>query len=109
MRLPIFVSLLVVLVLPVGAATAAPKPKLGPASRQLCESNGGTYSTRANSSYFRPFYKKQGVLWTCNDYSGGSTATQALVQSCLSADGGQATSTLDGPPGLATCWRNPPL
>jgi hypothetical protein len=62
-----------------------------------------------NSSFFRPFYKKQGVVWVCNSYSGGSASTQALVQSCLSNDGGKATSTLDGPPGFATCWQNPPV
>jgi hypothetical protein len=110
MRVRILLSLSTALLLSVGVATAsaAPKPKLGTASMQLCQSYGGTYSTKAASSYFRPFYKKQGVLWTCNDYNGGADATAALVQSCLSVDGGQATSTLDGPPGLATCWRNPP-
>jgi hypothetical protein len=45
----------------------------------------------------------------CNSYGGGSASTQALVQSCMSNDGGKATSTLDGPPGFATCWQNPPL
>ena len=83
------------------AAAAAPPPS---ASQQLCESYGGTYSTKAKSSFFRPFSKRQKVLWTCNSYNGGSSATQALVQSCWN-DAGQAANTLDGPPGLATCWK----
>ena len=106
MRVRILLSLCAVLLLSVGVATAAAKPKPGTASKQLCESNGGTYSTHENSSFFRPFYKKQGVLWTCNSFGGGSTTTQALVQSCLSNDGGKATSTSDA--GYATCWKNPP-
>src|SRR5215813_12927471 len=102
MRVRILLSLSVVLVLSVAVATAgAARP--GIASQQLCESYGGTYSPHAKSSFFRPFFKNQGVVWTCNSYGGGSTASQALGQSCLSA-GGQATSTLDGPPGFATCW-----
>lgn len=92
------------LMLSAGAATAARSTT----GRQLCVSFGGTYSTKEKSSFFRPFTKKQRVLWTCNSYSGGSPSTQALVQSC-SSDGGQATSTLDGPPGLATCWKNAAL
>jgi hypothetical protein len=106
MRVRILLLLFVVLPLWVGVAAAAPKPKPVSASQQLCESYGGTYSTKANSSFFRPFYKKQGVLWTCNGYSGGSTASQALVQSCLST-GGQAASTSDA--GLATCWEHAAL
>jgi hypothetical protein len=107
MRMRILTVLSVVLVLSVGVATAAAGRKQRfPASQQLCESNGGTFSTRANSSFFAPFYKKQGVLWTCNSYSGGSAASQAFVQSCAS-DGGQATSTLDS--GFATCWKNQPF
>jgi hypothetical protein len=108
MRVRILTALSVVLVLSVGIATAAAAPKQRfPASQQLCESSySGTFSTRANSSFFAPFYKKQGVLWTCNSYSGGSTASQAFVQSCAN-DGGQASSTLDS--GFATCWKNQPF
>ena len=107
MRLRMLTVLSVVLLLSVGTATAAAGKKQSfPASQQLCESHGGTFSTRANSSFFAPFYKKQGVLWTCNSYSGGSTASQGFVQAC-STDGGQATSTLDS--GFATCWKNPQL
>jgi len=84
------------------ASAAASLPAT--AGQQVCESYGGTYSTKTRSSFFRPFSKRQKALWTCNSYNGGSTATQALVQSCWS-DGGQGTSTLDGPPGLATCWK----
>jgi hypothetical protein len=103
MRVRILLSLSVVLVLSVAVATAgAARP--GNASQQLCESYGGTYSPHAKSSFFRPFFKNQGVVWTCNSYGGGATASQALVQSCLSA-GGQETTTLDGPPGFATCWK----
>lgn len=100
----IMMALGVVLLLSVGVATAASARNKFTTSRQLCESYGGTFSTKAKSSFFDPFYKRQGVLWTCNSYSGGSTASQALVQSCLS-DGGQAASTLDA--GFATCWKNP--
>jgi hypothetical protein len=107
MRVRILTAFSVVLLLSVGIATAAAARKQPfPASQQLCESYGATFSTRANSSFFAPFYKKQGVLWTCNSYSGGSTASQAFVQSCAS-DGGQATSTLDS--GFATCWKNQPF
>jgi len=102
----ILTALSLVIVLSVGVATAAAAPKRFRASLQLCESNGGTFSTKANSSFFAPFYKKQGVLWTCNSYGGGSTASQAFVQSCAS-DGGQASTTLDS--GFATCWKNQPL
>src|ERR1700758_4735176 len=74
MRARILMALSVVLLLSVGVTTAAAKPKQPfPASQQLCESKGGTFSTKANSSFFTPFYKKQGVLWTCNGYTGGST------------------------------------
>lgn len=66
---------------------------------------GGTYSTHAKTSFFRPFSKQQKVLWTCNGYSGGSTASLALGQACLN-DGGQAPSTFDS--GEATCWKNAP-
>lgn len=103
MRVRILLVLSVVLVLSIGVATPSASAKSS-ASQQLCTSFGGTYSTKERSSFFRPFTKKQKVLWTCNSYSGGSAATQALVQSC-SSDGGQAASTLDGPPGLATCWK----
>ncbi len=106
MRVRILTALSVVLVLSVGVATAAAGPKQPYlASQQVCESYVGTFSTKANSSFYRPFYKKQGVLWTCNSYI-GSTATQALVQSCYS-DGGLAMST--AAPGFATCWKNPQL
>ena len=107
MRMRILTALSVVLLLSVGVATAAAARKQPfPTSQQLCESYSGTFSTKANSSFFTPFYKKQGVLWTCNSYSGGSATSQAFVQSCVS-DGGQATSTLDS--GFATCWKNPPF
>ena len=108
MRVRILTALSIVLVLSVGVTTAAAGRKQRfPESQQLCESSySGTFSTRANSSFFAPFYKKQGVLWTCNSYSGGSAASPAFVQSCVS-DGGQATSTLDS--GFATCWKNPPF
>jgi hypothetical protein len=106
MRMRILMALSVLLLLSVGIATAAAAPKRFRASLQLCESNGGTFSTKASSSFFVPFYKQQGVLWTCNGYGGGSTASQAFVQSCAN-DGGQASSTLDS--GLATCWKNPPF
>ena len=106
MRVRILMALSVVLLLSVGVTTAAAAKQKFPASQQLCESNGGTFSTKAHSSFFAPFFKKQGVLWTCNGYSGGSTASQALVQSCA-GDGGQAINTLDS--GFATCWKNPPF
>ena len=108
MRVRILMALSVVLVLSVGIATAAAAPKQRfPASQQLCESSySGTFSTKANSSFFTPFYKKQGVLWTCNSYSGGTAASQAFVQSCV-GDGGQATSTLGS--GFTTCWKNAPF
>jgi hypothetical protein len=109
MRVRILTALSVVLLLSVAAATAAAARKQPfPASQQLCESVslGGAFSTKANSSFFTPFYKKQGVLWTCNGYSGGATSSQELDQSCLS-DGGQAWSADDS--GVATCWKNPHL
>ena len=107
MRVRILTALSVVLLLSTWVATAgaAPKQRFA-ASEQLCASSGGTFSTKAQSSFFRPLYKKQGVLWTCNGYTGGSTASQALAQAC-SSDGGQASSTLDS--GFATCWKNAPL
>jgi hypothetical protein len=105
MRVRILMVLSVVLLLSVGVTTAAANRKQPfAASQQLCESKGGTFSTKANSSFFTPFFKKQGVLWTCNSYSGGSTVSQALVPSCF-GDGGQAANTLDS--GFATCWKNP--
>lgn len=106
MRVRILLFLFVVLALPVGTATAAPKPRPGTASQQLCERFGGAYSTKASSSFFRPFCKKQGVMWTCNGYGGGSTSTQALDQSCKT-DGGQWTDSSDA--GLLTCWEHPPV
>jgi hypothetical protein len=105
MRVRILMALSVVLLLSVVATAAAAPKQQFPASQQLCESNGGTFSTHARSSFFRPFYKKQGVLWTCNGYSGGSTTSLSLSQSCLN-DAGQASSTSDA--GFATCWKNPP-
>ena len=106
MRARILMVLSVVLLLSVGVTTAAAAKHKQPfaASQQLCESHGGTFSTRANSSFFAPFFKKQGVLWTCNSFSGGSTVSQVLAPSCFS-DGGQAANTLDS--GFATCWKNP--
>jgi hypothetical protein len=106
MRVRILMSLSVVLLLSVGVATAAASKQKFTASQQLCESNGGTFSTKASSSFFAPFYKKQGVLWTCNSYTGGSITSQALAQSC-SSDGGPESKTLDS--GYATCWKNPSL
>ena len=107
MRVRILTALSVVLLLSVGIATAAAaKKQQFPASQQLCESHGGTFSTRANSSFFAPFYKKQGVLWTCNSYGGGSTTNQELAPACT-RDGGQAMSMVDA--GFATCWKNPQL
>ena len=113
MRVRILLVLSAALLLSAGVAIAAPghataAKKQPSAAQQLCSSFNGNYSTRVSASFFRPFYKKQGVVWVCNSYSGGSASTQALVQSCLSNDGGKATSTLDGPPGFATCWQNPP-
>jgi len=106
MRVRILTALAVVLLLSVWVATAgAARKQSFPASQQLCESYGGTFSTRANTSFFNPFYKKQGVVWTCNNYSGDTAAAgQALSDSCF-RDGGQAASTLGS--GFATCWKNP--
>ena len=106
MRVRILTALSVVLLLSVGVATAAAKKPVASPSKQVCLNNNGVFSTKESSSYFRPFYKKQGVLWTCNSYTGGAGTSQALVQSCLS-DGGLATSTSDA--GFATCWKHPPL
>jgi hypothetical protein len=104
MRARILMALSVLLLLSVGVGQAAAKKRQPfAASQAACQSYGGTFSTKAGSSFFTPFFKKQGVLWTCNGYSGGSTASQALPPFCLS-DGGQATSTLDS--GFATCWKN---
>src|SRR5262245_25055068 len=108
MRVRILTALAVVLLLSIGVATAAAgKKQPFPTSQQLCESYGGTFSTRAHTSFFPPFYKKQGVLWTCNRYTGDTaTASQALSDSCF-RDGGQAATTLNS--GYATCWKNPAL
>src|SRR2546423_9904610 len=107
MRVRILMAFSVVLLLSVGIATAAAARKQRfPASQQLCESYGGTFSTKANPSLFAPFYKKQGVLWTCNSHSGGSIPSHAILQSCAS-DGGQTTSTLYS--GFATCRKKQPL
>src|SRR6266851_1539832 len=105
MRVRILLVLSLVLLLSVGVATTAASRKQFTGS-QLCEGYGGTFSTRAKSSFFVPFYKSQGVLWTCNRYTGGSTASQALIQSC-SNDGGLAWNTVDA--GFATCWKHPQL
>jgi spermidine/putrescine-binding protein len=105
MRVRILTALAVVLLLSAWVATAAAgKKQPFPASQQLCETTyGGTFSTRASSSFFRPFYKKQGVVWTCNSYGNGSTASAALSAACLS-DGGQQAQAIDS--GFATCWKN---
>ena len=101
MRPRILLTLSVVLLLSVGVATAAAKRPPN-ASQQLCVNvDGGTYSTKASSSFFAPVFTKK-VLWTCNSYGGGSTASQALGQSCT-GDGGQA-QTIDS--GFATCWKS---
>jgi hypothetical protein len=100
MRLRNLPTLAVVLLLSVGVATAAAKRPVN-VSQQLCESDRGTYSTKAGSSFFAPVFTKK-VLWTCNSYGGGSTASQALGQSCTT-DGGQP-QTLDS--GFATCWKS---
>lgn len=105
MRVRILMALTVVLLLGIGAATAAGARKQPyAASQALCLSHNGIFSTRANSSFFPPFYKKQGVLWTCNSYSDGSTAGAELGTSC-SNDGGQAFTSISS--GFATCWKNP--
>src|SRR5262245_14666375 len=104
MRVRILTALAVVLLLSIGVATAAAgKKQPFPTSQQLCESYDGTFSTRASSSFFRPFYKKQGVVWTCNSYGSGLTASPVLSAACFK-DGGQQASTIDS--GYATCWKN---
>lgn len=105
MRVRILTALAVVLLLSVWVATAAAgKKQPFPASQQLCETtDAGTFSTKANSSFFRPLYKKQGVVWTCNSYANGATASPALKDACLK-DGGQQAQTIDS--GFATCWKN---
>jgi hypothetical protein len=101
MRVRILLVLSAVLLLSVGVGVAtAGKPRAG---QQACATYGGTYSTKASSSFFAPFSKRQKVLWTCNGYTGGTAASQALVQACTS-DGGPAASTLDS--GVATCWKS---
>lgn len=101
MRVGILLVLSAVLALSVGVGVAtAGKPSAG---QQVCATYGGTYATKAKSSFFTPFSKKQRVLWTCNSYGGGSAASQALVQACTD-DGGPAASTLDS--GVATCWKS---
>ena len=105
MRVRILTALAVVLLLSVWVGTAAAAKKQPfPTSQQLCETTyKGAFSTRANSSFFDPFYKKQGVLWTCNSYGGGSSASAALSAACLS-DGGRQAQAIDS--GFATCWKN---
>lgn len=102
MRVRILLVLSAALLSSIGAATAAAARST--AGQQVCAGYGGTYVTQTKSSFFRPFTKKQHVLWACNSYSGGATATQGLTQACAT-DGGQATSALDGPPGFFTCWK----
>lgn len=104
MRVRILMALSVAVVLSVGVATAAAAHKQPyAASEQVCTDAGGDFSTKAKSSFYAPFYKKQGVLWTCNMYT-DPTATSALVQSC-STDGGFPPSMLVT--GEFTCWKNP--
>jgi len=100
MRLRNLPAVAVALLLSVGVATAAAKrpPNV---SQQLCQSDNGTYSTKAGSSFFAPVFTKK-VLWTCNGYGGGSAASQPLGQSCV-GDGGRA-QTIDS--GFATCWKS---
>jgi len=101
MRVRILSVLSAVLLLSVGVGMAtAGKPSAG---QPVCATYGGTYATQAKTSFFAPFSKRQKVLWTCNGYSGGSAASQALAQACTS-DGGPAASTLDS--GVATCWKS---
>jgi hypothetical protein len=99
MRLRNLAALAVVLLLSVGVATAAAKRPPN-ASQQLCESDSGTYSTKAGSSFFAPVSTRK-VFWTCNGYAGGSASSQALHDACT-GDGGQP-QTLDS--GYATCWK----
>ena len=107
MRAHILTALAVVLLLSIGVASAgAARKQRFATSQQLCESYSGTFSTKAGSSFFAAFYKKQGVVWTCNSYVGGSDTSLALRHACL-GDGGQAVNTLDS--GFATCWKNPAL
>ena len=101
MRLRILLTLAVALFLSVGVATAAANRAPNP-SQQLCVSDGGTYSTKASTSFFAPVFTKH-LLWTCNGYSGGSTASKALGGSCTT-DGGQPES-IDS--GFVTCWKTP--
>ena len=104
MRVRVLMALSVVVLLSVGGATAAAAPKQPyPLSQLQCSKAGGKFSTKANSSFYTPFYKKQGVLWTCNMYT-DSTATSAILQSC-SGDSGYPPSTLVA--GEFTCWKNP--
>jgi hypothetical protein len=100
MRLRNLAALAAVLLLSVGVATAAAKRPPN-ASQQLCQSEGGAYSTKAGSSFFAPVSTRK-IFWTCNGYSGGSASSQALGQSCT-GDGGQP-QTLDS--GYATCWKS---
>ena len=70
MRLRILLVLSAALLLSVGVATSAASAGHGkkkhPGAQQLCESFGGSYSTRVSDSFFTPFFKKQGVVWVCN-------------------------------------------
>jgi hypothetical protein len=101
MRVRILLALSVVLLLGIGVATAAAAKKSA-ASQAQCLSAHGTFSTKANSSFYAPLSKQQRVLWTCDSYS-DSTATQALVQGCY-GDGGQGARS--DAPGFVTCWKN---
>jgi len=101
MRVRILMALSVLVLLSVGAATAAAGSKYA-GSQQLCLNSHGTFSTKPNSSFYAPFSKKERLLWTCNSYS-DSSAAQGMGQSCL-GDGGQS-ARLDAP-GFVTCWKN---
>jgi hypothetical protein len=103
MRVRILMALSVALLLSVGLATAAAAKKQPfAASQQLCTSHNGLFSTKGNSSFYAPLSKQERLLWTCNSYS-GSTAGQALAQSCASDGGPTARSDA---PGYVTCWKN---
>ena len=101
MRVRMLMALSVVLLLGIGVATASGAKKFA-GSQAQCLSANGTFSTKANSSFYAPLSKQQRVLWTCDSLS-DSTVTQTLVQSCYS-DGGQS-ARFDAP-GFVTCWKS---
>jgi hypothetical protein len=77
------------------------------ATQLLCESYGGTFSANPNSSVFAPAYDGQRVLWTCNGYTGGQPADDALTTACLVTDGGLGFSHFDATdPDDSTCWKD---